>query len=77
MMSNALKDANQLKQTFVTLLTNQSEAGVWTGHVLDGVMEVIVKVCQSYFIISIWLTVTLFNNLLWFQASYQSGLIAA
>lgn len=46
MMVNVLKDADQLKVTYLTLLTNQTEASVWIGHVLDSVMEVIVKVCK-------------------------------
>ncbi|KAM8855240.1 uncharacterized protein abca12 [Spinachia spinachia] len=41
MMVNVLEDADQLQTTFLTLLTNQSEAGVWTGHVMDSVVEMI------------------------------------
>ncbi|XP_031714357.1 ATP-binding cassette sub-family A member 12 [Anarrhichthys ocellatus] len=41
MMLSVLKDADQLQMTFLTLLTNQSEASVWIAHVLDNVMEII------------------------------------
>lgn len=44
MMDNVLKDADGLKMTFLTLLTNQSEASAWIGRVLDSTMEVIMKV---------------------------------
>ncbi|XP_040004739.1 ATP-binding cassette sub-family A member 12 [Xiphias gladius] len=47
MMSNGLKDANQLKWTYLTLLTNQSEASVWIGRVLDSVMEMVMKSLAS------------------------------
>lgn len=45
MMVNVLNDADQLQVTFLTLLTNQTEAKIWIGHVMDSVMEVIMKVC--------------------------------
>lgn len=41
MIANVLRDADQLQTTFRTLLTNQSEANVWTGHVVDSVVEII------------------------------------
>uniref|UniRef100_A0A3Q1B3N0 ABC transporter domain-containing protein n=1 Tax=Amphiprion ocellaris TaxID=80972 RepID=A0A3Q1B3N0_AMPOC len=44
MMSNVLTDADQLKMTFRTLLSNTSEASAWITRVLDSVMEVIMKV---------------------------------
>lgn len=44
MMDNVLRDAVGLQTIYVTLLTNQSEASVWTAHVLDSVSEVVVKV---------------------------------
>ncbi|XP_032384919.1 ATP-binding cassette sub-family A member 12 isoform X2 [Etheostoma spectabile] len=47
MMTNVLKDADQLQMTYLTLLTNQSGASVWTSHVLDSVMEVITKVLST------------------------------
>lgn len=40
---NVLKDADQLRWTYLTLLTNQSQASVWMGHVLDSVLEVITE----------------------------------
>ncbi|XP_035533108.1 ATP-binding cassette sub-family A member 12 [Morone saxatilis] len=43
LMVNVLKDADQLQLTYLTLLTNQTDASVWMGHVLDSVMEVIMK----------------------------------
>ncbi|KAM3607617.1 uncharacterized protein V6R79_010758 [Siganus canaliculatus] len=43
MMVGAISDANQLKQTYLNLLTNQSEASVFIGRVLDSGMEVIMK----------------------------------
>lgn len=49
MMTNVLKDADQLQGTYFTLLTNQSEASAWTGRVLESVMEVIMKVCLHCF----------------------------
>lgn len=45
MMTNIWKDANQLKSTYTTLMTNQSEASVWIGRVLDSVMGLVMKVC--------------------------------
>lgn len=44
MMTNILEDADHLQQTYVMLLTNQSEATIWMTRVLDSVMEVIKKV---------------------------------
>ncbi|KAL6100670.1 abca12 [Pungitius sinensis] len=41
MMSNFLADADQLQTTFLALLKNQSEASLWTGHVVDSVVEII------------------------------------
>ncbi|XP_070694461.1 uncharacterized protein abca12 [Pempheris klunzingeri] len=43
MMDNVLKDADKLQEIYQTLLTNQFEASVWIGQVLDGLMEVIIK----------------------------------
>ncbi|XP_044072836.1 LOW QUALITY PROTEIN: glucosylceramide transporter ABCA12 [Siniperca chuatsi] len=47
MMANVLKDADQLQLTYQTLLTNQSVASVWIGHVLDSVMGIIMKSLAS------------------------------
>ncbi|XP_023284363.1 ATP-binding cassette sub-family A member 12 [Seriola lalandi dorsalis] len=47
MMANVLKDANQLKSTYLTLLTNQSEASVWIGRVLDSVTQMVMKSLAS------------------------------
>ncbi|XP_078117793.1 uncharacterized protein abca12 isoform X2 [Sander vitreus] len=47
MMANVLKDADQLKMTYLTLLTNQSGASVWISHVLDSGMEVITKILST------------------------------
>lgn len=49
MMDDFLEDAGKLQMTYLTLLTNQSEASVWISRVLDGGMEVIMKVCKQYF----------------------------
>ncbi|XP_060910213.1 uncharacterized protein abca12 isoform X2 [Labrus mixtus] len=46
-MSSVLKDADQLQQTYLTLLTNQSEASLWLGHVVDSVKEAIMKITAS------------------------------
>ncbi|TMS06801.1 ATP-binding cassette sub-family A member 12 [Larimichthys crocea] len=42
-IGNVLKDADQLKMTFLTLLTNQSQASVWASRVLGSVMEITMK----------------------------------
>ncbi|KAM4558332.1 uncharacterized protein abca12 [Odontesthes bonariensis] len=47
MMSNVLKDAGHLQMTYHLLLTNQSEASAWLNQVLDGVMEVVMKIVVS------------------------------
>ncbi|XP_047193227.1 glucosylceramide transporter ABCA12 isoform X2 [Scophthalmus maximus] len=47
MMTNIWKDANQLKSTYTTLMTNQSEASVWIGRVLDSVMGLVMKTLAS------------------------------
>ncbi|XP_040913792.1 ATP-binding cassette sub-family A member 12 [Toxotes jaculatrix] len=47
MMANVLKDASQLKKTYLMLLTNQSEASVWIGRVLDSVTEMVMKSLTS------------------------------
>ncbi|XP_073329250.1 uncharacterized protein abca12 [Pagrus major] len=47
MMANVLKDADQLQGTYLTLLTNQSEASAWTGRVLESVMEITMKSLTS------------------------------
>uniref|UniRef100_UPI003AAEC31A uncharacterized protein abca12 n=1 Tax=Centroberyx gerrardi TaxID=166262 RepID=UPI003AAEC31A len=47
MMDNVLKDASHLRMTFLTLMTNQSEASVWIGHVLNSVMEIIMMSLTS------------------------------
>ncbi|XP_050926506.1 LOW QUALITY PROTEIN: glucosylceramide transporter ABCA12 [Lates calcarifer] len=46
-MTNVLKDANQLKWAYLTLMTNQSEASIWIGRILDSVMETITKSLAS------------------------------
>nr|XP_046260291.1 glucosylceramide transporter ABCA12 [Scatophagus argus] len=48
MMINVLKDAHQLQWTYLTLLTNQSEASMWVAHVLDSMMEVIMKLTSEH-----------------------------
>ncbi|TKS67339.1 ATP-binding cassette sub-family A member 12 [Collichthys lucidus] len=40
---NVLKDVDQLKMTFRTLLTNQSQASVWASRVLGSVIEITMK----------------------------------
>ncbi|XP_071381008.1 uncharacterized protein abca12 [Centroberyx affinis] len=47
MMDNVLKDAGHLRMTFLTLMTNQSEASVWIGRVLNSVMEVVMMSLTS------------------------------
>lgn len=49
MTTNVLKDADRLQRTYLTLLTNQSEASAWTGRVMESVMEIIMKVCLHFF----------------------------
>ncbi|XP_038576238.1 uncharacterized protein abca12 isoform X3 [Micropterus salmoides] len=43
MMTNVLEDADQLQLTYLMLLTNEPGGSVWIGHVLDSLMENIVK----------------------------------
>ncbi|XP_070831676.1 uncharacterized protein abca12 [Chaetodon trifascialis] len=50
MMVNLLKDADQLQLTYHTLLTNQSQASVWIGQVLDSVVEMIMKSLSSEYV---------------------------
>uniref|UniRef100_A0A671U5T1 ATP binding cassette subfamily A member 12 n=1 Tax=Sparus aurata TaxID=8175 RepID=A0A671U5T1_SPAAU len=47
MTTNVLKDADRLQRTYLTLLTNQSEASAWTGRVMESVMEIIMKSLTS------------------------------
>ncbi|XP_060944020.1 uncharacterized protein abca12 [Limanda limanda] len=47
MMENVLKDANQLKVFWTTLLTNQPQSSAWIGRVLGSVTEVVIKVLAS------------------------------
>ncbi|XP_071316090.1 ATP-binding cassette sub-family A member 13 [Trachinotus anak] len=47
MMANVLTDANQLKLTYLTLLTNQTEASIWIGRVLDSVTDIVMKSLAS------------------------------
>lgn len=42
--TTALADADQLQQTFVMLLTNQTQSLQWMSRLLDGVMDAINKV---------------------------------
>ncbi|XP_034550567.1 uncharacterized protein abca12 [Notolabrus celidotus] len=46
-VADVLKDADQLKQTYLMLVTNQSEASMWLSRVLDSAMDVIMKVLTS------------------------------
>lgn len=43
-VTKMLADADQLQQTYLTLLTNPTQSSIWMTHVLDSVMEVINKV---------------------------------
>ncbi|TNN77392.1 hypothetical protein EYF80_012356 [Liparis tanakae] len=43
MMLRVLKDTDRLQMTYITLLTNQSEASVWINRVLNNVIEMIQK----------------------------------
>ncbi|XP_074551452.1 uncharacterized protein LOC141808677 [Halichoeres trimaculatus] len=47
LIGNVLKDADQLKKTFLMLMTDQDKASMWFSRVLDSVMEVIIKVLES------------------------------
>ncbi|XP_044222425.1 glucosylceramide transporter ABCA12 [Thunnus albacares] len=47
MMDDFLKDTGRLQMTYLTLLTNQSEASVWIGRILDSGMEVIMKILAN------------------------------
>ncbi|XP_034416854.1 ATP-binding cassette sub-family A member 12 isoform X2 [Cyclopterus lumpus] len=40
-MTSVLKDADRLQMTYLTLLTNQSEASIWIDRVLNNVMDTI------------------------------------
>lgn len=43
-VTKMLTDADQLQQTYLTLLTNPTQSSIWMTRVLDSVMEVINKV---------------------------------
>lgn len=43
-VTKMLADADQLQQTYLTLLTNPTQSSIWISHVLDSVMEVINEV---------------------------------
>ncbi|XP_077392009.1 uncharacterized protein abca12 isoform X2 [Festucalex cinctus] len=47
MLGNILTDSGQLQNIFLTLLTNQNEASVWIGQILESVAEVIMKSLTS------------------------------
>ncbi|XP_077435659.1 uncharacterized protein abca12 [Vanacampus margaritifer] len=47
MMDNILTDSGQFQNIFLTLLTNQTEASVWIGQILESVTEVIMKSLTS------------------------------
>lgn len=47
-MTDVLQDANQFKWTYLTLLTNQSQASVWLGRVLNSIMEMVNKVYSDF-----------------------------
>ncbi|XP_033473300.2 uncharacterized protein abca12 [Epinephelus lanceolatus] len=44
LVGSILECAHHLKMTYLTLLTNQTEANVWIGRVRDSVMEVITEI---------------------------------
>ncbi|KAL7385149.1 hypothetical protein ABVT39_016568 [Epinephelus coioides] len=44
LVGSVLECAHHLKMTYLTLLTNQTEANVWIGRVRDSVMEVITEI---------------------------------
>ncbi|KAG7227448.1 hypothetical protein INR49_005262 [Caranx melampygus] len=46
-MTDVLQDANQFKLTYLTLLTNQSQASAWLGRVLNSIMEMVHKSLAS------------------------------
>uniref|UniRef100_A0A7N6BK81 ABC transporter domain-containing protein n=1 Tax=Anabas testudineus TaxID=64144 RepID=A0A7N6BK81_ANATE len=47
MMADVLKDADQLQLTYLTLLTNQTEASIWIDRVLYSGMETVMKMLAS------------------------------
>lgn len=61
MMSNVLQDADHLQMTYQMLLTNQTQASVWIGRVLDSVMEMITKVSLSSWLITNLIVLSLFH----------------
>ena len=44
MLDNVLNDAGQLQETFLMLMTNQSQASAWIGHVMDSVIAIVMEV---------------------------------
>lgn len=45
MMDHFLNDAGHIQMTYLTLLTNKTEADVWISRLLASGMDVIMKVC--------------------------------
>lgn len=43
-VAKMLVDADQLQQTYLTLLTNPTQSSIWMTHILESVMDVINKV---------------------------------
>ncbi|XP_057709211.1 glucosylceramide transporter ABCA12-like isoform X1 [Corythoichthys intestinalis] len=48
MMDSILKDSNRLENLFTTLLTNETEASIWIGKILDSTFKVIIKSLTSH-----------------------------
>lgn len=43
-MANVRHDAIQIRMAFQTLFTNQNQTSIWIGQIMDGVVEMTVKV---------------------------------
>lgn len=43
-MSNGLNDAGQFQQTYVQLMTNETQASIWLDRVLDSATRTVIKV---------------------------------
>ncbi|XP_077472726.1 uncharacterized protein abca12 [Stigmatopora argus] len=50
MTDSILKDSNRLQYIFMTLLTNETEASIWIGQMLDSTFKVIIKSLTSQFV---------------------------
>ncbi|XP_028991900.1 uncharacterized protein abca12 [Betta splendens] len=46
-ISNSLKDADQLQLTYVELMTNETQASIWINRILDSVAKTVIQTLES------------------------------